>query len=629
MAIADGVYHIDTAQSEGQCIDVCGETTVDGANAMIGTLHAGGVGVYNGNNQVFKVTTIDSSAGTRTLAACNCGKVLEVYGTYTPVGGENIDQFTYHGRTKDKNQRWTIVDSGNDYTVNGQPYDGYYIKNEYNSSLVMDAEGKSFKNGTNIFLGAYNGGDNQIWIFHKDLPWDKYLPVPRVGVCYTSGSGTVYYESNAMIWVTSSATLYPVAQCQAGGFQWRWRWRGRKAGTDAWTGWSLWTSPSGSTVEDGWVDPWSVTETTSNTDGVQRFTSGISVGLDLTTYDRKGFQFEVRRYQANGSDYGATHGSPYTFSFYSVYHPTLTFGTSGFSPSGISIPYTSDFQRNGNAIRITNITVGEKELIKSDYLVTNVPYSGAITIPISELRFIPSDGSTLNITYYMSTIDTTFDTKTSTSTLAYNTSHGTTVGATVTVQDGWKGLVTLAAAHTSAKCWTEVTDHGKTSFAECDQLTSKTFTAIPPLGKAYRIFVAVQDASSWATQEIDCDPITAHWAVWNYGDDYTTLKLNKGDNPTVSHTYTPDSDSMQTSGRPYESVFFGQGGKRSLSVDGMTFGDGTEHSSFEDFARLEAAKYATFRTPYGDRWDVAVTSVQFDVSHRRYRGVTVQMEQRS
>lgn len=622
MAIADGIYHIDTAQEAGQCIDVCGETSANGANAMINTYHS--EGTYSGNNQVFQVSTY--SGDIRIIKACNCGKCLEVYGTKTPKGGENIDQFAYHGTASDKNQRWSIVDSGTDVTIDGMTYDAYYIKNEYNSNLVMDAQGASFKSGTNVFLCPNNGGTNQLWIFHKDLVWDKYLTVPIVGVCYSATSGTAYYSDNQLMWTHASDTLYPVLRGPAGGYQWRYRWRGRKMGTDSWTGWSAWTSPSGSTAESGWVDPWEATETTSGSAGIQRFSQGIAVGVDLVTYDRKGFQIEVRRFQADGCDYGATHGSPCTLSFYSVYNPTITMDTFAFSPDGLEISYASDFHRNGNAI-LFSIWVkvdGAWKLLVADHYESNIAYSGTITVPIGEIQFVPSDDAELSVWHTWSTLDATFDSRNILGKIAYNANHGTTVNATASyVAEGAYYIVTLASAHTSVTCWLE-TDN---TFEACKQIDSTHFTVIPQLGDTSpTAFIAVDDGTSWATQAIALDPIMSmKYYVWNYDDTYTVLKCNKDASVDVSIDDTPDFESALTSGRKYQSVFFGEGYSSPITVSGAILVGDSGNADVSDFDRLLEAHYALFRAPTGERVHVAITDVKYSSINKLYRLVSISM----
>lgn len=612
-----GVYSIRLAADPTLAVDVQGAT-----KALCGNVQMWHTSDLNSQRWQVSPRTQGGNA-LSVLRVLHCGKYLNLAGGLF-ANGTNVQQFSDDGSN---GMTWKIEDASSTATVNGTSYEAYHVLC-YNSALALDAQGARLLADTNLQVWDWTSSSAvasaEKWIFVKDSMLDTALPVPIVG---WADSATGSFNSHStQFQMSGTASIYGACVCAGGDFQFRYRSRGRKTGTDTWGAWSTWSTPAGATTDDGWGAAWAAGFTSSNANSRQICTTAISATVDQTTYDRVQMQFEMRRFDADGSaTYGATHGASGVSTIDCVYRPTVTLGTTAFSPTGLSIPVTSDFKRSGNSLHITSVRDGVHKVCGM-VDATGLADSDTVDIPLSSMEYVPSDGDTLTVSYSYSTVDCTVS-GTSTSLVAYDASHGTTVGASATYHaDGAYYTIALAEAHTSATCWLE-TDG---TFEECGAVDSTHFAVIPQLGDTSPMaFIAVHDGTSWATQAISLDPIASiKYAIWNYDGTYTCLKCNKGDIPSFAYGYSPDSATVQTTGREFESVFFGLGTKSDPSVSG-TIIVGDSMADVADFDRLLKAHYALFRAPTGERFNVAITDIKYSDIHEEWRGVDVSMVRRS
>lgn len=600
MAIADGVYRIETAM-DVNVMDIDGISQANKANLMI-------CAPNSGNNQKFKLTTNGSY---RQLFACHSNKVLEVFGRLTAVSGDNISQYTSNNGV---NQKWTLEDS-----TDSAGAACVIIRSAMNAGFVMDAAYKTNKSGDNVMLGAYNGGDNQKWVFHKDCYYDASLPVPSaIGLAYEVNGKKATGRS-----IHGTRTLYPAWVGQNGGYQLRYRTKGRKTDTDSWSGWSAWKSPTGATTDSGWGNVWAQTGSVSGSKSV-KYGAGIDFTVDQGTYDKLQVQVEIRRFNANGSStMGATVGGSATGTINIYFAPVVTFGNISFAPDGLRVPYASDYTRNPNKLNLT-LKVGGKTLVRN-YQVTQKAYDDTVTIPFSKLAFIPDDGASCSIACTFITPDGISFARNATKPIRYSTGHGSSISATWATADGYAETVSLGS-HALSAVWLQIDRGGQSEFVECEEISTGKFSVVPPIGVSYKVFCMTQDSSDvWATRLFTRGKLIAPLQyMWNYDGLWTALALDAEMDKTTDRDY----ENHITSGRRTEVVHFGEGSAVPITVNGSVVPlANVQNANYDDFERLATCDYAVFRTPIGGWYRVAVVSVNESMEWTKYKKVSVKMRE--
>ena len=143
-AIADGIYEIRSAKSNGFVLDVSNGSTLAGANIQLWQ--------SNGTQaQAFKVS--HDSNGFVTFTSVKSGKVLDVFdGKAKPY--QNVWQFNSNNS---RAQKWIVQ----------QTSSGYKIMSAIDTNYVLDLYNGSVRNGGNIQVFASNDTIAQRWNFAK------------------------------------------------------------------------------------------------------------------------------------------------------------------------------------------------------------------------------------------------------------------------------------------------------------------------------------------------------------------------------------------------------------------------------------------------------------------------------
>lgn len=613
MALEDGIYRVNTwladADEAGHGWDIENGSTSD--NACVWLIHDNDTLA-----QIFQVSTVTvGSTSYRQFANLKSGKVLEAY-SGNAVSGGSVTQFRRWDPTayadNAAGQMWTVSDTGDTETVNGTEYPLYKISSRKDASVVMDCYGGSSADMTKVWLyrdwGSADGYAAQRWVFHRDSELSSALPVPcSVGRSSADGDAPT---TGAMSVQSASATLNPSFVCASGGFQLRYRRRFRKSGTDSWTAWGSWTSPSGSTAEFGWGDPWSASFSSSQPNGNQRCPTAISCGYDLTAYDSSEMQVCVRRFDATGHAYGAAHGGCATETTSVVWRPTVTLGAVGYGPDGLTIGYSTDWTRGGNSIASLSASVGGSTLFDG-LSFDGLPASGHVTVPPSSLASTPADGASISLSFSFSTLDGTFYGYALSGTVAYDADGGISLSPTYREIDGKLLQVTLPA-YAGCSVWMERTRDGRTDLVDAEHPTSTTWVLAPPLNESPHIFIsAYKSDGTWGVRDDRPDAISCSDCVWNWDGGHAFLRYGSGSAPSESHSLERDSTTVQPNGSDFGVTIFNHVSKRSISVSGTAV-HGDTGADVPDFEALSTCDYATFRTPYGFTSPVAVKKVSFD-----------------
>jgi hypothetical protein len=143
--IVSGATYKLTAQHSGDCLDVAGASTVDGAN----------VWSWHDNGTTAQRWRIEREGdGWRLVAACS-GMALEV--PYLYGGGNDVVQGVIDGGP---NQRWHFVDMG----------DGWYKIASAHTFEILDVAGRGTADGTDVITWRDNRQSNQRWRLDLIVP---------------------------------------------------------------------------------------------------------------------------------------------------------------------------------------------------------------------------------------------------------------------------------------------------------------------------------------------------------------------------------------------------------------------------------------------------------------------------
>lgn len=611
-----GVYRIASLQSSSQVMNVASGSTSNGAN----------IEIYK-NNETYNQRRwyLDNKSSYYILRNVRSNKTVHLEG-HKAANKKNIKQWAYENANW---QRWTISShTSNKVKINGVEYTPVSFRSKVNSAYALDRTGGKYTNSTNVQLYKYNSGTKaQMWVMIKDTRYQSMAVPTNVGLA-DSTTGAAYVNKACY---AASTTFYPCWKCSSGStWQLRWRWRGRKTNTNDWSGWTRWYSNSNnsavtnkSDADEGWGNAWTYNVSAGVSNNLYHSTQGIGVNVDQGTYDKKELQLEVRKFIANNATLNgvkiSSHGASCTSTIKCIYKPSPSCAGITFTPSGLSIPIESDFKRNGNTVKINYIKVDGKTLL-SNYKRDKYNYTGdEVEVPLDRLAFIPVDGSSASMQIQFSTVDYTWTYNLS-PTINYTSSHGLTLNPTFTSTDGWMELATVGN-YTDKHCWILVENDGRNKFSECETDSAGRFIIAPPLGVEYQVFITAESSSGWGSySEVRPAIDTCKYVLFNHDDGYAVLPWNV----KIDWGLERDTEIVQTQGRDFESVYFGNGSSRQITITGdLLLDDGIANSDFSDFAKLSVTDYAVVRFPYGERFDVAIEKVAFSAEYSRWRSVTI------
>lgn len=627
MAIANGIFRIVPKTATGQCAEVSGGSKASHANVQLYAHN-------EGNGQRVWVGT--DAKGSTDFRFLHSGMMLDVWGGEAKTGS-NITQYPYNRDSRA--QEWQLSDTGEDVTLNGVKHDAYYIKSKINTKYALDAWSGQTKNGTNVWLYEWNKTDAQKWLLVKDCAYNGKLAVPANVGCVRSGDADrgVQFGVNA-----TSVTLYPAwRSIDAEGWQLRWSWRGRKTGTSTWGEWSEWRTLKGELTDDGWGDVWNPNVrsyySSAKTGYMSPVLEGIAMSVDQATYDKKEYRIQVRQFAMSdalswNADGIAQYGPSATGTVRAVWWPTLTVNAVTWSPDGLMIGYSSDFRHGGNRLAVGRIKGSGGYLTNRQMTFKNRARTGTVTIPFAELTRIPERGEQVSFSATLTTVDCT-RTQSFSKAVAYDTNHGVALSVSQKRGDGSTVLVKLAGSYPSSECHIAFEQDGGTVLAECEPASGGGFVATPPFDRPYQVFVKASKAdNTWGTLRVAGLQVDGEGHLFNYDGGFCRILFFDEYESSVSRTVERECETYQTAGRPYESVFFGTGSKSPMRLDGIAAiidDPEFECSRIDDVRTLSKKGYATYRTPLGDRRDVAIVSYSEKPHSPGFLGVSFDLRERS
>lgn len=584
-----GTYIIRSALDPNAVLDVKGASGANGANIQL-------FGDHEGNNQIWRVQ--EYSSGLMTLYNVGSGKVMSV-GANSPKNGQNVQQWVgYQGHPF----KWYAEPSGS-MLINGATVPTYRLHYLASNGFVLDAAGGKSTPQTNIQVYANNGSRAQLWAFQPFSILAGSLPVPEQFAIWTKDG----WSTGSTIAANGVTAISASWMCAGTDYQLRYRIRIRKANQTI-GGWSNWMSyPDGNIGNSGWGDIGSANCITENKDR-KTAPKAITVQLvDGANIDYEEIQFEIRRYEANynGTSGLHAHGNSSIATFALTYQPTLTINSCKWSPAGLTINYTSDYNRDGNIISFS------ADGLFDEYQLSAQPYTGEIVIPQNRLSRIPTNGEKVTIKSKIRS-DMSFGTSSQSVTLNYASAPSLTVSPKVMDDpDSYTSTVTFTPStddHVYLSCGG--------SLIECQGSAGK-YTVTPPLNKECTIYVITSNGSAWGMASVK-KTMKGNVYVWNWNGNTAVIKLNVDKSPQYSDSRESDNSSQVTTGRPRPVYSFGNAITRSLDVGGV-YTDIVPNGKKEDMDALTTAEHTTFRNPQGEVLRTAVLSVSLTPRGRRSR----------
>lgn len=593
MSVADGVYRILTALDPDYCLDLTGAVATKGAN----------VELWARNDSLAQKVAVETSGGLTNLRFACSNQRVDVKGA-AAADGTNIIQWP---DTNSGAQDFVLTeDSVNTMSVNGNTYSTYEVASNLDADYVMDAAYAIADDGTNVLLWSQSTDPaplNQRWCFVKDSYYLKTLPVPAsLGLATASDR-----DGETELAINASTAYYAVWNCDSAKYQLRYRKRSRTIGTTMWGDWGNWTSPAGTATDEGWGDAWDENVTTTPGRG-HAGTFTLANPLTAST-DKDEYQFELRSWTDDTIDtyWTGAHGASSTASISVAYKPNLTVSSVEYTPYGLFIDYSSNFQRAGNKLKVSNLTI-DGDLLCNGYEWDELPYSGTVFIPLSELLFVPDDQDTLKFDAELTTIDCATQFSFS-KTLDYGADGDLSFTITQTVT-GDHNDIGFSSAYSFRDVYIVYDHDGRKRCEQVEKVGTK-WRAYPPFNVAYKVFACAEDSSDhWGIVSVAGTKVSSDAYVWNWGDHSARLAVSRDATAMMARSYTKNATAYKLNGLDYDSVAYGKADSNEISVNGYVKRYTSYASStLADFELLLDNGYALFRDPYGGRYHVAVTKV--------------------
>lgn len=577
-------------------VDVSGASAVKGANVML-------YSVNHSNAQVFYIDLEDTDSWS--IRNVYSGMYVDVNGA-AAERGTNVQQWTDNDS---RAQRWRIYETGQTMVIDGVTCPivrfGSYVTADADT-YYLDVNGAMTTNKTNIQIWNNNGTVAQVFALYPTTKQDTHLPVPSAYGWSKQAGSTDYAFQRA-----AATTLYPAwlgtqswASNTTNGFEGRWRERTMDSETSTWGDWGDMTA---------WAD------LTTTRDGTSYWlTAGLPATLAAGDKTRE-YEFQLRAFAGAGTN--RVRGLEASMTLDAVTVPVVTLSVAGFGPSGLRIPYTSDYDGGTTNVRLTSIMADGQEMLARPVDLTGLAVSGNLDVPSDALTGWIEDGATLSVTYQVGNDQTALypDEYPATVTVSYD-AGSTTVTPTLTAVDGRRLKVEVPGDVTGAWYRAGGVLH------EADVVDGVAYVDYP-FGQ-FDLFVSTEDGNDWGIAHLSLAAgsgvLAGQTPCHAWGWDGGTFLLECDRDPMVTdRTITPISETMALNGREYQNVYFQGPIASEFAAVGLLF-EGVTESTRAQMLALSRAHHVTYRAPSGEVATVAVTSVAYR-THREFTEVEVNM----
>ena len=594
--LKDGTYEIRFARATNMALDIPGSSTADGANVQLWS-------VNHSNAQVFYID-LDQTDGF-TIRNVWSGKYIAVSGS-TAKSGTNVIQWS---STSGTGQRWRIVDTGETVKIDGVTCPivriGSYVTPDADT-YYLDVSGARTTNKTNVQIWTKNGTVAQVFALYPTTRQDKTLPVPSPNGWSSEVGKTDYSYKRAQ-----AGELFPAwrgttswSNVTTNGFEGRWRERTMNAASSAWNEWSEMTP---------WADLDIYREGSS-----YWLESGLPALLDNGTKGRQ-YEFQLRAFA--GVDSNRTRGLEASMTLDALIVPSVTLSEAAFGPSGLRIPYASDYDGGMTNIQVSSIKVGDKEILTGAKTFNGIAVDGTLDISAKDLSGWVDDGSTIVVTYKVgSDLMPLFPDIYEEEVMVSYDAGSMTIEPTITPIEGRR--LKIEADGSVVGAWYRIDD----TLYPAEIVNGTAYIDYP--FSPFELFISMDNGEDWGMVHMPMsigsgvliDQTPCH--AWRWKDNSFLLECDL--NPLVTdRSIKPLSETMALNGREYQNVYF-QGPIASEYTATGVISEGLTESTVDQLIALARAHHVTYRSPFGEVATVAIVGVTYK-EHDKYTEVTVNM----
>lgn len=597
-----GLYELRLVANTNLALDVNQAAPVDGTNVMVHPANGG-------NNQKFYLHDNGDGWSLRDISS---GKMVDVAGG-SISSGSNVQIYSDNST---RAQRWRITQHGT-MRVGGTECAIVTLGAGNGTYCLMASEANAYD--ANVSLTGSTSTTHSSWALLPTWATDPHVPVPSEP-CLSSAAGC--HEGGDRAY---QERLYPSWTC-----------------TDAWMvgknsyqlQWCVRYLPLWSTEWGAWGATQTATSGFASDGNLTWYAPGIDTSYDQTRYKGCQVWLRVRVQGTDGAERivggwaSATHGN------YTV--PTLTLrAEAGWSFEGLRIGYDSSYSGGVTYVYVTGLYDESGNRLFSGLASGDSGYrdsDGSIVVPWEQVAaYNRILGHTLTVEYQVGNdVVPRWTWRTWTGTVKASDDTGTTDIGTVSTKPGAGRTLTITAKSLgSARC-DVVTSGGddvscRGPYANGDGTVS--FTAEPPFcseGLEVNYMTCSADGDSWAVRSATVaalDLAPCHAFDWDGGGGtrcHVLLEVREGSPLSESHKLDPDMEDVALQGRREHSVTYAGSRKHSMNVEGAFLSGETETGGGMDAVAslnaLEGKGHVHYRSPSGWDYDVAITSVSYEIS---------------
>lgn len=665
----DGTYRIALAAAPKMCIGVSGKSTANNANVE--------VVAYNEDDlsQVWRADVNEETSIVRFVNALS-GKYMDVKGG-TASNGANVIQ---NKKTNGTSQTFLPEQLGTMKDMNKNKIPSYEIHSSLGNNFYLDCKGGGKKAKTNIQLYTRNKKVSQRFGFVPSEILGKKLSAPgaireTLFTCAEGGSITVsglsfasgqtYFQARYLVrkYHDIACTKYNDS-----------KWMNIKSNSTARDGWcaigsydisnanpsvkgiaslSIPSKTRKFTLKKSQTAPVAPTKPrqsrTDDPDGWAAYDAAVTTyNTQMTTYKNQAVAvdliIEVRTFSKNYSGGFTAHSNARRTTVKLRQKPTVNLKSISLYVGGNSVGITTQLTNSLNTpvkwMRAR--VVGDDDIPIGDW--SSVSSMTMNHVLGKKLYRLPRNNENLTVEYQILLQDGIQQNGTFTKTFVYD-SVAPTIDISKTYYDDGSGRVQIDAAyHESDCCVMEVVDIDGSKFVKIpfqshsDNVAS--WVLDPPLNKTVNVYIYGKNASTdyvYGETTVLAESLASIW-TWKESDtyNYATLLANNDGPLSQTRTFSNGLNLQSPAGRYWQVGFSGITVSGDLSVSGVivdpdanyqTAGPLPGHLGISYISALVrlAGKgiHPIYRTPYGDRYQVAVQSVDVSKNELYYTDVSV------
>lgn len=635
----NGSYKIIPAGDVSKCVEVSSGSTAESANVGINKC---GDHTY----QVFNASVDQETLAVR-LVNANSKKALDVWKNKSG-NPDNVGQYTVNtsNTANGWSQQWLITKVGS-VKINGSNVPTYTLRNQRYTGHALTVS------GNNVCVRSYSGGTDQRFAFMGTELLGSKLTVPgaisntlftRTGTGSVTVSGLSFSSSYTMFQVRYKLIKYEAK---------------RTSKTE--TNWAEFKSNS--SANDGWPAETTYSFQATPSAGIVTIPISKSITLNNTDATAVDMVIEVRAYVTNYDNTNANaHSNVKSTTIKIRQTPTVTSKSFNMMvvPDSSSAEYgdmdsvvvRAEFNESvGDGVTMLRAhLIGENGLSMSNWVNAGASLKADFKLG-KDLHRLPHQNEKVNIEYSMLFKDNVLTSGLLSERFIANESQTVDVRYAKSNNDSYTVLIDAPRTAADA-CFMEVPFLSGTKLIPCRYSGISNnrirWTCVPPLNKDVKVRVYSRGSSETEVLYGETTfQINSHLFMWNWGyepgareSQYASLLINSDNPPQQKRSFASDVTFHSPSGRILPVAFASQALTVDLTVSGVVVdpnasytsaGPLPEHGTIEYFILLSELSgkgiHPIYRTPYGDWYHVAISSV--DASKNEIGLTSVSVSQRA